>query len=105
MRDRRRHKMFVTKNSEYHFRDSECVGVRDRNTGRWVWKHKALRALLTGYLDKERRVWSQPGRGRRLHLITPEGWLVTSPLTDMGRPSKADIWSYVSLQTAGEIDK
>ncbi len=31
--DRRRHRVYVTKNTEYHFRDGFCVAVRDRRTG------------------------------------------------------------------------
>ena len=31
--DRRRHRVYVTRNTEYHFRDGFCVAVRDRRTG------------------------------------------------------------------------
>ena len=29
-RDRRRHRVYITRNTEYHFRDDRCVAVRDR---------------------------------------------------------------------------
>jgi len=101
--ERRHHNMFRTKNTEYHFRDTLCVGVRDRRTGQWLPRHKALRAHLTGYLDRERRVWNRPNRGRRLHLITTTGWVLTSALLEIERPSKTDIWCYTSLIRSGEI--
>ena len=31
--ERRRHRVFVTRNTEYHFRDGFCIAVRDRRTG------------------------------------------------------------------------
>jgi hypothetical protein len=46
--ERRRHKMFVTKNTEYHFKDEVCVAVRDRKSGRWLASHLALRRRLAG---------------------------------------------------------
>jgi len=32
-RDRRRHRIYVTKNTEYHFRDGFCIAVRDGGRG------------------------------------------------------------------------
>jgi hypothetical protein len=46
--ERRRHKMFVTKNTEYHFKDEVCVAVRDRKSGRWLASHLALKRRLAG---------------------------------------------------------
>ena len=31
--ERRRHRVYMTRNTEYHFRDGVCVAVRDRRTG------------------------------------------------------------------------
>ena len=102
-KERRRHRVFVTQNTEYHFRDDECVGVRDRTTGQWIWKHRALRGKVTGYLDRERRVWQVPARGFRLHLISRKGWILTSPIVEIRRPEKGDVWSYTSFVKSGEI--
>ena len=41
--NRRRHRVFKTKHTEYHLRNDECVGVRDRGSGLWILDHAALR--------------------------------------------------------------
>ena len=103
MRERRRHKMIVTRNREYHFRNDECVGVRDRKTGRWVRRHLALRANLVGFLDRRHRIWKSPIQNGRLQLISRRGCVLTSPLIDIFRPDKNDILQYTSLCKAGMI--
>jgi hypothetical protein len=35
-KERRIHRIFVTRNSEYHVRRNVCVGVRDRRSGEWL---------------------------------------------------------------------
>src|SRR4051812_21879164 len=40
--DRRRHRVFVTRNTEYHCRDGVCVAVRDLRTGQFAPSHVAL---------------------------------------------------------------
>src|SRR6187549_387121 len=40
--ERRRHRVYMTRNTEYHFRDGVCVAVRDRRTGDWLPGHLAL---------------------------------------------------------------
>lgn len=40
--ERRHHRMFVTRNSEYHCRDGVCVAVRDRHTGEFFPSHSAI---------------------------------------------------------------
>jgi hypothetical protein len=45
--DRRRHRVYVTRNTEYHFRDGYCVAVRDRRTGDFLHGHLALRRRIT----------------------------------------------------------
>src|SRR5436190_16014015 len=40
--ERRRHRVFVTRNSEYHTRDGVCVAVRDLRTGRFIEHHMAI---------------------------------------------------------------
>ena len=40
--DRRRYKVFVTHNSEYHCRDGVCVAVLSKRTGDFVSDHVAL---------------------------------------------------------------
>ena len=38
-KERRRHRLFVTQNTEYHLREQLCVGVRDLWSGRWRDDH------------------------------------------------------------------
>ena len=46
--ERRRHRLFVTRNTEYHCRDGVCVAVRDRRSDTWLDSHLALRRRVTG---------------------------------------------------------
>jgi hypothetical protein len=46
--DRRVHRMYVTRNTEYHLRGEICVAVRDRRTGRWLPSHLAIHRRLAG---------------------------------------------------------
>lgn len=47
-KDRRIHRIFVTKNTEYHLRRDRCIAVRDRNTGSFYPEHRALYRTLAG---------------------------------------------------------
>jgi len=40
--ERRRHRMYVTRNTEYHTRDGICVAVRNLRTGLYEPDHHAL---------------------------------------------------------------
>jgi hypothetical protein len=46
--DRRRHKVYVTRNTEYHVRDGICVAVRDRRSRSFRGAHLALNLKLEG---------------------------------------------------------
>jgi hypothetical protein len=90
--ERRRHKVYVTHNTEYHTRDEICVAVRDRQTGQWAESHRALGHRMTGSLHTPRyngdfpfRYAPEPGDqvvfddGRKHHVITSELERVTRP--------------------------
>jgi len=49
-KERRIHRVFVTRNTEYHVRRDVCVGVRDRRSGNWLRAHLALRSKVYGGL-------------------------------------------------------
>lgn len=98
-KERRRHRMFVTRNTEYHFRDGVCVAVRDRRTGTWLPSHLALHRHLSG------RVRFQPNGvaipdggppevGEALYFGDDGRELVTSLLTAVERPAKALVTAY-----------
>jgi hypothetical protein len=101
-RERRRHVVYITRNTEYHCRGCECVGVRDRQTGRWHHAHPALRGELLGAVDNERRELLRPETGRRL-LFSANQAVMTSPLTISGRPDRTAVFHYTSLCWSGEI--
>lgn len=100
--ERRRHVVYVTRNTEYHCRDRECVGVRDRGTGRWVREHPALRASMLGALHRS-EVRPCPVKGLRLLFAGAEQLVMTSRLLCAGRPEREDIFAYTSLCWSGEI--
>jgi hypothetical protein len=107
--ERRRHRVFVTRNTEYHFRDGFCIAVRDRRTGDFLEGHLALRRRVNGGL----RFFSNggiapnggdPQPGESLYFASdakdPEAQrsreLVTSPLESVERPPRALVDAYPS---------
>jgi hypothetical protein len=98
--NRRRHRMFVTRNTEYHLRLDECVGVRDIETGEWFRHHAALRlrAVKLPSMGHEHQ-WV----GRRIQFWGTETDVVTSPVTDVRRPPVECPERYVSKIVAGQI--
>ncbi|MCX4242779.1 hypothetical protein [Paraliomyxa miuraensis] len=98
--NRRRHRMFVTNNTEYHLRLDECVGVRDRETGAWHRHHAALRlrAIQIPPMGHD-HCWI----GKRLQFWGAGQDVVTSPVVEVGRPDRDVLPRYVSLELAGTI--
>jgi hypothetical protein len=97
--ERRRHTMYVTRNSEYHFRDGLCVAVRDRTSGEWLPGHVAINRTLSGSLKfypngAIRPNLGSPRVGESLFFATGGRDLVTSPLLEVGRPEKALVERY-----------
>jgi|HubBroStandDraft_2_1064218.scaffolds.fasta_scaffold429021_2 hypothetical protein len=103
--ERRRNRVLVTSNSEYHCRDGCCVAVRDRQTGEFLRGHKAVGKRMTGGM------YNQPGRGfagvsapeallegEQLCFSSCDGDLVhdviTSPLVAIERPPKDVVSRY-----------
>jgi hypothetical protein len=104
MTDRRRHVVYLTRNSEYHCRLDECVAVRSRSSGRWHRDHPAVRARLAGVIDAASNLSrSEPRTGQRL-IFESDRPVITSPVTCVGRPDKSAIFSYCSLAWAGMIE-
>ncbi|GEM_PF-705015 len=100
--NRRKHRLFSTSNTEYHLRTDECVGVRDRQSGRWLRGHVALRlrALRLPPPGSDHH-WI----GRRIHFWGATADVLTSPVVDVARPNPGSLESYVSLAMAGEISE
>lgn len=94
--ERRRHKVYVTHNTEYHTRDGICIAVRDRRTGQWDPRHRALDHKMSGSLHTPRAPTDPPFRsvpepgdqvvfdnGKKHHVITSELERVTRPPRDL----------------------
>jgi hypothetical protein len=97
--DRRRHRMYVTRNTEYHFRDGFCIAVRDRRTGEFLHGHLALRRRVHGSLTFSRNggispSTGEPRAGESLYFASAERDLVTSPLESVVRPPRDVVSAY-----------
>jgi hypothetical protein len=99
--ERRRHRVYVTRNTEYHFRDGFCIAVRDRRTGDFLHGHLALHRRVEGGLKffTNGGIAPNPGDpqpGESLYFGTQGPDLVTSPLETVERPSKDVAAAYPS---------
>lgn len=97
--ERRRRRVFLTRNTEYHFVDDVCVAVRHRDSGHWRMAHVALQRRLSGCVTfgAEGEVHpktSQPQIGDALFFATDGADVITSALTAVGRPLPQTIASY-----------
>lgn len=100
-RDRRRNKMFVTRNTEYHLRDGVCVAVRDRRTDSWLESHLALGRELSGGVRVLKNgeaipVTETPQVGEALYFSTGGRELITSVLCSVERPERSVALRYAS---------
>jgi hypothetical protein len=96
--ERRIHKVFVTRNTEYHVRRNLCVGVRDRRTGQWLHGHMALKSSVSGGLRFTRNGVSAtiglPNVGESLFFVASGRDLVTSPVEAIDRPERDIVQCY-----------
>lgn len=100
--DRRRHRVYITRNTEYHLRDGICVAVRDRETRRFKPAHLAVNLRLEGGV----KIYSngacvpniadpQPGDAI-FFSVRDDRQLVTSRIEAVDRPTKRDVAQYPS---------
>jgi hypothetical protein len=107
--ERRRHRVFVTRNTEYHFRDGFCIAVRDRRTGDFLEGHLALHRRVNGGLRFFQNGGIAPnngdpkpgeslyfaGEGSDPHSEAARSReLVTSPLEAVERPTRELVDAY-----------
>lgn len=97
--ERRRHRVYVTRNTEYHVRDRTCVAVRDRRTGDFMHGHLALSRRIEGGLRFFRNGSicpnvGEPSPGESIYFASEGRDLVTSPLESVERPTKAVVAVY-----------
>lgn len=103
--DRRRHRVFVTKNSEYHCRDGICVAVRDVTTGHFRDGHQALGKKISSSIRFSEgggiAAISKPGEthvGEQLCFSSDHRGLdheiITSAVRSIERPPKEIVSKY-----------
>ncbi len=97
--DRRIHKVFVTRNTEYHLRRGVCVAVKDRSSGEWLDAHLALRQQVHGGLRFTRSGGihanaGTPSVGDSLFFHASGRDLVTSPVLKVERPERSLVARY-----------
>lgn len=98
-KDRRVHKVFVTRNTEYHVRRALCVAVRDRRSGEWLRNHLALRNKVHGGIRFQRNGGITPNMGtpkvgESLFFHAAGRDLVTSPVLSVERPVRDTVRQY-----------
>lgn len=99
--ERRIHKVFVTRNTEYHMRRDVCVAVRDRRSGEWLRGHLALRQRVHGGLRFTRAGGilpnlGHPDIGESIFFHARGRDLVTSPVLSIERPERGTVMQYPS---------
>jgi hypothetical protein len=97
--DRRIHRVYVTRNTEYHLRRDLCVAVRDRRSGRWLRAHLAHGSRMSGGLrfGTHGGLVPNPGTpaiGESLFFHAAGRDVVTSPLTAVERPPRDVVEAY-----------
>ena len=98
MEERRIHKVFITRNTEYHLRRERCVAVRDRRTGEFRAEHSALYQHLAGALQLFENgslagTSDQPRPGDAL-LFDGAGGTLTSTVLGIERPARHVVAAY-----------
>lgn len=97
--ERRRHRVYVTHNTEYHIRDRRCVAVRDRRTGEFLQGHLAIDRSIAGGLKFFMNGGiapnlGEPRPGESLYFASEGRDLVTSPLESVERPPREVVLEY-----------
>lgn len=100
--ERRRHRVYVTRNTEYHFKDGFCVAVRDRRSGDFLQGHLALRRRVQGGLKFFASGAIVPNSGpptpgEALFFASDGRDLITSPVERIDRPRKEIVSAYPTL--------
>jgi hypothetical protein len=99
--ERRHNKVFVTKNTEYHFRADRCVAVRDRRSGKWLPSHLAIGRKLSGGVHFHPNgtavpVCDRPSLGEALYFADDGRELITSAVCGLERPTREVMRNYAS---------
>ncbi len=97
--ERRRNKLLVTQNTEYHLRDKRCVAVRDLWSGKWDIGHPAVGRRLFGAVRPGTRglePLTEPEVDSLLWFENGDNDILTSRLTTVTRPPKTALRHYAA---------
>lgn len=85
--ERRRHRVLVTKHTEYHMCGDICVAVRDRENGGWIQDHSAVGSRLEGTWGEHSWRAADTGVdvGDKLYFSAD---VLTSPVRSVRRPPR-----------------
>ena len=102
--ERRKNRVFVTKNTEYHFQGERCVAVRDRRSSKWLPSHLAIGRRLSGGVHFHRNgtavpVFNDPDLGEALYFADDGRELITSAICGLERPTRESVQSYGAVTT------
>jgi hypothetical protein len=111
--ERRRHRVFITRNTEYHLRDDVCVAIRDRAARRFRGAHIALNLRLQGAVKAGRNGLALPDEAEP-HVGAPiyftredpdgrEQQIVTSRVERIERPEERDVLQYPPPRAAPRV--
>ena len=96
--ERRIHRVYVTRNTEYHVRAGLCVAVRDLRRSAWCDEHPAIGRSLEGALRYKGTgvlpVLDDPAVGDAIYFRNGERDLVTSRVQRIDRPERAVVATY-----------
>lgn len=97
--ERRIHRVFVTKNTEYHVRRQTCVAVRDRDSGTFLPVHFALNRPVSGSIrffetGGLAAAPALPRVGESMYFEHAGRDLVTSAVVSVERPNRDIVAHY-----------
>lgn len=96
--ERRRHTLYVTKNTEYHVRDGVCIAVKSRVKGTWTLNHSTLNRAVTSavrFSAGDPCPSLEPAAiGDALFFGDGGSDIVTSRLLEITRPAKQVVEAY-----------
>ncbi len=107
MIERRIHKVYLTRNTEYHVRRDRCVAVRDRQSGKWMRSHIAVDGVVQGSLRFSLKgaiaAGTNPTVGHSLYLDKEGQDVITSPVLGIERPRRETLQQYSQLDLRDEL--
>jgi len=94
--ERRVHKIYVTRNTEYHVRRGVCVAVKPRQAKEWIPQHGALDMKLEGHVKTGTflPMAGPPKLGFRMYFARGNDDILTSPVVAIIRPPKKIVQQY-----------